>query len=169
MAHPRLEYVRRRYDYRCGYCGVTEVATGGLLTIDHYRPTSAGGSDADDNLVYACFRCNIQKGDFFPTGEDLRRGWRVLHPLLDQTTAHYWEDPETGLLQPLTETGRFHIEALTLNREALVARRQLSKLLPILKESNRRLERDNKQLRAIITGQAAFIADLLRRLESDLQ
>jgi hypothetical protein len=169
VPHSRLEYVRQRYNYRCGYCGVTEVDTGGELTVDHYHPLSAGGNDSDDNLVYACFRCNIRKSDFFPNSEELRRGLRVLHPLLDPVTTHYREDPETGLLQPLTETGRFHIAVLGLNRQPLVVRRQLGKLLPMLKESNRRLERDNKQLRAFITGQAAFIADLLRRLGADLQ
>ncbi|MGH9842481.1 MAG: hypothetical protein ACREEM_27375 [Blastocatellia bacterium] len=31
MPHPLHEQVRRAFNYRCGYCGVTEVAAGGQL------------------------------------------------------------------------------------------------------------------------------------------
>lgn len=63
VPHPKHERVRQRYDGRCGYCGLSEVDAGGELTVDHFRPVAAGGGDDDDNLVYACFRCNLYKGD----------------------------------------------------------------------------------------------------------
>ena len=66
MAHPKHEQVRQHYGQRCGYCGITETDAGGELTIDHYRPVAAGGNDSDDNLVYACFRCNQYCGRFVP-------------------------------------------------------------------------------------------------------
>ena len=50
--------IRILYAFACGYCGVTETEVGGRLTIDHYQPKDAGGSDALDNLVYACHVCN---------------------------------------------------------------------------------------------------------------
>lgn len=80
MAHAKHAQVRQRYEFRCGYCGVSEVDTGGELTVDHYHPVAAGGDDTDDNLVYACFKCNQYKGDYHPTEEDLARQLRVLHP-----------------------------------------------------------------------------------------
>lgn len=58
MSHPLFEAVQQRYRRSCGYCGVTETTAGGELTLDHYRPRSAGGSDDFDNLVYACIKCN---------------------------------------------------------------------------------------------------------------
>jgi hypothetical protein len=58
MAHPRHQVVRERYRRCCGYCQVSEIETGGELTIDHFQPVTAGGDDSDDNLVYACFRDN---------------------------------------------------------------------------------------------------------------
>lgn len=64
MPHPRHQEVRQRYQRCCGYCGVTETEGGGELTVDHFRPVSAGGDDREENLVYACFRCNLYKGDF---------------------------------------------------------------------------------------------------------
>ncbi len=58
MPHPLHEQVRRAFNYHCGYCGVTEAAAGGQLTVDHYCPRAAGGTDELSNLVYACHRCN---------------------------------------------------------------------------------------------------------------
>lgn len=128
MAHPQHNDIRRRYDYRCGYCGVTEINSAGELTIDHYHPESAGGDDTADNLVYACFRCNNYKSDFWPTAAEVDRGIRILHPLLDTLSLHYIENPADCRLISLTDTGRFHIQVLQLNRPELVAYRQRQRL-----------------------------------------
>jgi hypothetical protein len=116
VAHPKHAQVRERYDYRCGYCDASEVDAAGELTVDHYRPVSGGGDNNNDNLVYACSRCNLFKGDFWPDALDQQRTHRVLHPLLDDLSTHYHENEATGQLDPLTETGRFHITLLQLNR-----------------------------------------------------
>ena len=60
------QYVRRRADFACEYCGVSEIDSGGELTIDHYRPRSQDGADTEDNLLYACQRCNLYKADYWP-------------------------------------------------------------------------------------------------------
>ena len=71
MAHPRLPTVRERYAFCCGYCGVSEADVGGELTVDHFCPVSAGGDDSDENLVYACVRCNQYKGALRPEATDI--------------------------------------------------------------------------------------------------
>lgn len=53
--------VRTIYAFACGYCGVTETEVGAFLTIDHFQPQDAGGSDDITNLVYACHACNLYK------------------------------------------------------------------------------------------------------------
>jgi hypothetical protein len=120
VAHPRHELVRSRYG---GRCGVSETDTAGELTVDHFVPVSAAGDDSDDNLVYSCSRCNLHKADFVPNASQLAQGLRLLHPLRDRTLDHITVDEQTGLLVPLTETGRLHIAVLHLNRLALVAHR----------------------------------------------
>ena len=70
MAHPKHAQVRQCYHARCGYCGVSEADTGGELTVDHYQPRTAGGGDDEDNLVYACMKCNQYKGAFVPDAND---------------------------------------------------------------------------------------------------
>ncbi len=50
--------VRRRANFACEFCGVTETDVGGALTIDHFRPQAKGGTDDTENLLHACVRCN---------------------------------------------------------------------------------------------------------------
>ncbi len=124
MAHPKQGEVRARYAFSCGYCGVSETDTGGELTVDHFYPTYAGGDDSDDNLVYACFRCNLYKGMILPEKGDGTNTPRLLHPLRDNLAEHIGANLETGRLEGRTAEGIFHISALRLNRTALIASRK---------------------------------------------
>jgi HNH endonuclease len=45
----------------CTYCGVG-VEQGAILTLDHVKPYSVGGSNEASNLVTACGRCNSSRG-----------------------------------------------------------------------------------------------------------
>jgi len=45
----------------CCYCG-HGVEDGAVLTLDHLRPYSKGGSHANSNLVTSCLRCNSARG-----------------------------------------------------------------------------------------------------------
>ena len=45
--------LRELYRFCCGYCGTSEIDAGGELTVDHFWPQSAGGSDTPDNWVYS--------------------------------------------------------------------------------------------------------------------
>ena len=163
---PRLsETLRSRYHRACGYCGVTEVAAGGELTLDHYQPRAAGGGDEPDNLVYACTRCNQYKGDFWPDATDLARGHRILHPGLDDIPAHLVEDENTGHLLGLTPTGAFHITLLRLNRPQLIAHRLARRLQKILTEKIRLLEQQNAELEKTIVAQERYL-DVLKAQSS---
>jgi len=164
MAHPRHEEVRQRYGGRCGYCGVAEQESGGELSIDHHQPVSAGGDDTDANLIYCCFRCNFYKGDFFPTADDLRQGFRILHPLHDDVVPHLRENPATGRVEPLTETGRFHAKLLHLNRPQLVELRLTRRLHSLLAESCQLLRDENESLRNQVLMLEQCVQEL-RRLQ----
>ncbi len=153
MPHPLHEQVRRAFNYRCGYCGVTEAAAGGQLTVDHYCPRTAGGTDDLSNLVYACPRCNQYKGDYWPTPERHAAGLFVLHPNLHDLSLHLFENEWSGELEPLTPTGVFHLGLLQLNRPELIAHRLerravavLRRLVPSLQE---RLARREQAIQAL--------------------
>ena len=150
MAHPRHEQVRQRYEYRCGYCGVSEAETGGELTIDHFRPVSSGRDDSDDNLVYACHRCNEYKGYIHPDRAEHETDARLLHPLLDNISEHIYED-ENGHLLALSGAGQFHITILHLNRPQLI---------------DNRLEKRNRELNHVHTRLLeAMVSQLISAVE----
>lgn len=48
----------------CQYCGKRLPKT--ELSIDHVIPQSAGGGDTWENLVLACLKCNVRKGNRTP-------------------------------------------------------------------------------------------------------
>lgn len=54
--------ILHRDNYICQYCGVKRHD----LTIDHIMPRSRGGIDSWDNVVAACLKCNVKKGDRTP-------------------------------------------------------------------------------------------------------
>jgi hypothetical protein len=80
------EIVKQRANYVCEYCGVSEVDVGGELTLDHYHPTSKGGSDGLENLLYCCPRCNQYKLDYWPTKLDDIPLW---HPQREPFNIHF--------------------------------------------------------------------------------
>lgn len=49
-----------KIDPTCKYCGI--ILTVETATIDHVIPMSKGGTNAKDNLVLSCQKCNSQKG-----------------------------------------------------------------------------------------------------------
>lgn len=51
-----------RDNYTCQYCG----KTGSDMTVDHIFPKSRGGKDEWENVVVACLRCNVGKGNKTP-------------------------------------------------------------------------------------------------------
>jgi hypothetical protein len=118
MTPEEHEALRQRYQFRCGYCGTSEVEAGAELTVDHFHPRSRGGLHEPNNWVYCCHACNEFKGNLWRPDSPQR----ILHPLRDNLAQHIIEQPD-GTLMGLTETGRFHVQRLHLNRVPLVARR----------------------------------------------
>jgi 5-methylcytosine-specific restriction endonuclease McrA len=46
---------------RCAYCGHSK------LTVDHVIPQARMGNTTVDNIVPACYPCNVRKGDRLPS------------------------------------------------------------------------------------------------------
>ena len=66
----------------------------------------------------------------------------------------------TGEIDPLTETARFHIALLQLNRPALVTHRLHKRLITLLVEKQKLLEAEIAQLRATIHAQEEYLSHL---------
>ena len=104
MRRALRQSVRLRYDFRCGYCSVSETNIGAELTIDHFQPRVHGGEDALANLVYSCHACNEFKGEYWGETDDTR----LLHPLRDDLTRHVQEQPD-GTLIGISPAGERYI------------------------------------------------------------
>lgn len=111
--------VRKRAGCACEYCGVSEIASGGLLTVDHFHPRVAGGTSELENLIYACFRCNTYKADYWPTHQNEPELW---NPRKEPRENHLLL-LASGELHPITKTGIHTLTQLRLNRPALVTYR----------------------------------------------
>lgn len=167
--------VRRRAGFACEYCGTSETEAGAELTLDHFVPTSKGGTDTLDNLVYCCPRCNEYKQDYAPETSSAPALW---NPRLEPASRH-WTETEDGLLHPLTEVGLFTIQRLRLNRPALVAKRlkrrqDLEALVWLARYRDilQALERLSQQQAELVAEQQALLAEqreLLRLLAGRLR
>jgi hypothetical protein len=67
---------------------------------------------------------------------------------------------QSGDLEPLNETGRFHIHLLQLNRPALVEFRLRRQLIGLLSEKQKLLEIENAHLQETLAAQEEYIAQL---------
>jgi HNH endonuclease len=113
------ELVRVRCHFQCVYCGTHETEAGAVLTIDHIKPSSEGGTNTLNNFAYCCHACNQFKSDYWHVSPYKR----LLNPLVDDMMLHITEEAITARLVGITSRGKLHITLLHLNRSPLLARR----------------------------------------------
>ena len=68
--------ILRRDSYTCQYCS----RRGERLTVDHIVPRSRGGETTWTNVVAACLRCNLRKGNRLPDELGMRLLREPVHP-----------------------------------------------------------------------------------------
>jgi hypothetical protein len=167
LAKPVRQQVRDRASAACEYCGVTESDSGGALTVDHFRPQTADGTDELTNLLYCCWPCNLYKADYWPAQASDPALW---NPRQEPITVHCLLLAD-ATLHSLTPTGRFTIARLRLNRTPLVAyrlRRQLQagelRLLQQYREVIAALEHLQRQHALLLEEHRALLAEQQRLL-----
>jgi hypothetical protein len=96
------------------------------LEVDHIIPESFGGQTEEENLWLACSACNGHKSNRIaavdPASGDLVR---LYDPRRQTWSEHFAWNDSGDLIFGLTATGRATVEALDLNRPALVYARYL--------------------------------------------
>ncbi len=68
--------ILRRDGYTCQYCN----RRGDRLTVDHVLPRSRGGDTSWTNVVAACLRCNLRKGNRLVDEAGMRLIRDPVHP-----------------------------------------------------------------------------------------
>ena len=94
---PRMEvsFTRRNiyehYGYRCCYCGKRFVTK--ELNLEHVLPRSRGGKTDWKNIVTACLKCNLKKGNKLPEEAGMRLLIKPSKPPLRSRTSILIKSP----------------------------------------------------------------------------
>lgn len=129
------EELRWDFYFSCGYCTLAETEARAVgFEIDHYRPqrTHPDLESAYENLIWSCRPCNRQKGGFSPNADDSAVGRVVLRP--DEHDFRDHLEIVDDELEGRTVPGRWTIELLGLNRNALVRLRRLRARYGLMKD-----------------------------------
>ena len=110
------QFVRRRADNHCEYCGLSQTKEPLIFHVEHVIPRQHGGPDLADNLALACHHCNLHKGPNL-AGLDPETGQltRLFHPRSDKWTEHFSE--RKGEIVGLTLIGRVTARLLRMNED----------------------------------------------------
>jgi hypothetical protein len=115
--------IAQRANYRCEYCLLPETAALHRHEPDHIIPRQHNGETHENNLAFACVRCNHDKG---PNVGSFDPFTGLLVPLFNPRK-HLWSAYFTwdnATIRPLTPEGRVTITILHLNDPERVAERQ---------------------------------------------
>jgi 5-methylcytosine-specific restriction endonuclease McrA len=98
--------IMRRDGYSCQYCS----RRGERLTVDHVTPRSRGGDTTWTNVVAACLRCNLKKGNRLPHEAGMRLRRDPVHPKF-LVSAHLLRHPHA---HSLLDSWRKYLFAVSL-------------------------------------------------------
>ena len=109
------EQVRKRARGRCEYCLLPEQFSYQPHQIDHIRSIKHGGSDAIDNLAWACADCNNAKGTDVGAFDDVTETYvRFFNPRIHTWDEHF--EVIEGVITGKTPIGRVTVQLFQLNR-----------------------------------------------------
>jgi hypothetical protein len=125
---------------RCAYCLSHSECVGGdnAFEIDHFRPTSKGGSYTNyQNLFLACRQCNKHKLNFWPDDDERKMRARFLNCTEESDYNELlFENSQSQIVPHLdSKPAIYHCRILKLNRIDLVkARLKRTALISKLKD-----------------------------------
>ena len=118
--------IRARFIDRCAYCLTAEALIAATFEIEHIIPRSAGGETVFDNLCLACPTCNRYRA-YRQTAIAPLLGHTVplFHPQHQHWEEHFGWNADATMILDLTPIGQAPIEALRMNRPALIRLRRM--------------------------------------------
>lgn len=117
--------LRQRAGSRCEYCHKPERVSTYGYHADHIIPLKHGGTSELDNLAWACFECNVSKGENIASYDRTTGKLTPLfHPRTQNWDEHFEFDDE--VLRGKDAIGRVTINILDINHpDQLETRRTL--------------------------------------------
>jgi hypothetical protein len=116
-------FVRQRAGGRCEYCRLPDEADELPFHIEHIIAKQHGGSDENDNLCWACSRCNLYKGpNIASIDEATGKLVALFNPRSDGWSTHF--EIREAFMIGLTEIGRATAMLLQMNESRRIDLRQ---------------------------------------------
>ncbi len=106
--------VRKRANGICEYCKIPDNVTHYSHQVDHIIPPRHGGVDEIQNLAWACFYCNNNKGTDIATYDlPSRKPVFLYNPYYDEWSEHF--EIQDGYVLSKTAQGRGTARLLKMN------------------------------------------------------
>jgi len=119
--------VRARAREVCEYCRLPQRSQEATFHIDHIIPRANGGETSSDNLALACVTCSLRKAARLHAIDPQTRELVSIFHHREQVWGQHFKLTDEFLFEGLTPTGRATVEALGMNRVAIVSiRKELS-------------------------------------------
>ena len=118
--------IRARFVDRSAYGLTAEALIAATFEIEHIIPHSAGGETVFDNLCLACPTCNRCKASRqTAVAPLLGHTVSLFHPQHQLWEQHFLWNADATIILDLTPIGQATIEALRMNRPALIRLRRM--------------------------------------------
>lgn len=105
----------------CAYCRSAEHLMGITFEVDHIIPEASGGRTVLENLCLSCPVCNRAKAKrLLATDPVTQELVPLFHPLQEEWHDHFQWIENSNQLLGLTPSGRATINALRMNRDAII-------------------------------------------------
>jgi hypothetical protein len=116
---------------QCEYCLIREDATINGCEVDHIIAEKHNGATTEDNLAYACFFCNRNKGsDLGSHRLSTQEFVRFFNPRTDDWDAHFRVDTTDAVtILFLTDIGEATVRIFGFNDQNRLQERQLQRAL----------------------------------------
>lgn len=116
----RRQVAERAKGY-CAYCRSAEHLMGITFEVDHIIPEASGGRTVLENLCLSCPVCNRAKAKrLLATDPVTQQLVSLFHPLQEEWHDHFQWIENGNQLLGLTPSGRATINALRMNRDAII-------------------------------------------------
>lgn len=116
----RRQVAERAKGY-CAYCRSVEHLMGITFEVDHIIPEASGGRTVLENLCLSCPVCNRAKAKrLLATDPVTQELVPLFHPLQEEWHDHFQWIENGNQLLGLTPSGRATINALRMNRDAII-------------------------------------------------
>lgn len=119
LSNETREFVRRRANEACEYCGLPQHASVLPHQIDHIIGRQHRGTDDVENLCLCCIRCNLKKGPNIASIDPKTRLVSALYHPRRHTWHEHFAVVEATIIG-LTAEGRTTVELMDMNNEERV-------------------------------------------------